>query len=115
MMQVPLSKPDLTELEQQYVIETLASGQLSFGPKLSRFEELCAKGANRKYAVAMNSGTSALHVAVRALGLGAGDEVITTPYSFIASSNCLLFENVTPVLVDIDAKKIGRASCRERV
>lgn len=106
-MQVPLSKPDITDLERRYVLETLSSDQLSFGPKLHRFEQLTAAVARKKYAVAMNSGTSALHIAVRALGIKAGDEVITTPYSFIASSNCLLFEKVTPVLVDIDAKTLN--------
>lgn len=101
-MFVPLSKPDLTSLEKRYVSEALDSGQLSFGPKLREFEARCAEAAGRRYAAAVNSGTSALHLAVKILGLQAGDEVITTPYSFIASSNCLLYEGVKPVFVDID-------------
>lgn len=99
---IPLSQPDITDLEKQYVLEVLDSGQLSFGPKLSRFEQLICQQTNRKYALAMNSGTSALHLAVKSLDLGEGDEVITTSYSFIASGNCLLYEGVKPVFVDID-------------
>lgn len=106
-MLLPLAKPDITGLEKQYVMEVLDSGQLSFGEKLRGFEEAFRKELGVNYAVAMNSGTSALHVAVKALGLTAGDEVITTPYSFVASSNCLLYEGVTPVFVDIDAQTLN--------
>lgn len=101
-MFVPLARPDLTDLEKQYVLEVLDSGQLSFGEKLARFEDAFRQQLQIPHAVAMNSGTSALHVAVKALGLKSGDEVITTPYSFIASSNCLLFEGAVPIFVDID-------------
>lgn len=101
-MFIPLSKPDLSALEKQYVLEVLDSGQLSFGPKLKQFEQKCAQIAGRAYAAAVNSGTSALHLAVKVLGLQKGDEVITTPYSFIASSNCLLYEGIKPVFVDIE-------------
>ncbi|MFJ9497465.1 DegT/DnrJ/EryC1/StrS family aminotransferase [Brevibacillus centrosporus] len=102
MMFVPLAKPAISLLEKRYVLEVLDSGQLSFGQKLNQFEAAFRNQFSAKYAVAMNSGTSALHVAVKSLGLGEGDEVITTPYSFVASSNCLLYEGVTPVFVDID-------------
>lgn len=102
LMQVPLSKPDISSLEKKYVQEVLDSGQLSFGEKLTKFEDQFRHHFHSKFAVAMNSGTSALHVAVRALGLTKGDEVITTPYSFIASGNCLIYEGVQPVFVDID-------------
>lgn len=101
-MNIPLSKPDITALEKKYILEVLASEQFSFGEKLNSFERAFCSSFNTKYAVAMNSGTSALHVAVKALGLKKGDEVITTPYSFIASSNCLIYEGVKPVFVDID-------------
>ncbi|WP_026691180.1 DegT/DnrJ/EryC1/StrS family aminotransferase [Alteribacter aurantiacus] len=101
-MFIPLSKPDLTNLEKRYVREVMNSGQLSIGEKTKRFEALFKERFYAKYAVAMNSGTSALHVAVKALGLKDGDEVITTPYSFIASGNCLVYEKVKPVFVDID-------------
>lgn len=101
-MMIPLARPDITELEKRYVLEVLDSGQLSFGEKLHQFEQLFCDELQMRHAVAMNSGTSALHVAVKALGLQEGDEVITTPYSFVASSNCLLYEGATPVFVDID-------------
>lgn len=106
-MNIPLAKPDLTDLEKKYILEVLASEQLSFGEKLNSFENAFRSSFNAKYAVAMNSGTSALHVAVKTLGLKKGDEVITTPYSFIASSNCLLYEGVKPVFVDIDPNTLN--------
>ncbi|MFD2670603.1 DegT/DnrJ/EryC1/StrS family aminotransferase [Marinicrinis sediminis] len=101
-MIVPLAKPDITSLEEKYVLEALRSGQLSFGDKLRGFEDSFRKLLKVPYALAMNSGTSALHVAVKALGLRPGDEVITTPYSFIASSNCLIYEGVKPIFIDIE-------------
>lgn len=99
---IPLAAPDITKKEIDAVLSVLKTPVLSLGPKLPEFEKNLAMYTKRKYAVAMNSGTSALHLIVRALGIGAGDEVITTPFSFIASSNCLLFENAKPVFVDID-------------
>lgn len=100
-MNIPLSKPDLTNLEMKYVIDVLNSEKLSLGDKVREFEEKFKELLEVQYAVGMNSGTSALHVAVKALGLKKGDEVITSPYSFVASSNCLLYEGVTPVFVDV--------------
>jgi len=99
---IPLSQPDITELERRAVLSVLKTPYLSLGPKLKEFEEKTAKEAGVKYSVAVNSGTSALHLIVRALGLKKGDEVITTPFSFIASSNCILFEGAKPVFVDIE-------------
>jgi len=101
-MNIPLSSPDLSKQDIEAVVEVLHSRQLSLGPKLEAFERHLAAYSGVKHAVALNSGTSALHLCVRALGLHAGDEVITTPFSFVASSNCLLFERVKPVFVDID-------------
>lgn len=101
-MIIPLSRPDITNIEKIYVNEVLDSGQLSMGIKTDLFEKQFRDRFEARYAVAMNSGTSALHVAVKSLGLKAGDEVITTPYSFIASGNCLVYEGVKPVFVDID-------------
>jgi perosamine synthetase len=100
-MQIPLSKPWITEEDVQAVEEVLRTPYLSLGPKLEEFEEKLAKIANHRYAVAVNSGTSALHLIIRSLGIRDGDEVITTPFSFIASSNCILFERGKPVFVDI--------------
>ena len=99
---IPLSRPDVTGHEQQAVRQVLDSPRLSFGPELEAFEAAMADRCGTEHAVAVSSGTAALHCIVRGLGLGEGDEVITTPYSFIASSNALLFEGVRPVFVDVD-------------
>jgi FlaA1/EpsC-like NDP-sugar epimerase/dTDP-4-amino-4,6-dideoxygalactose transaminase len=101
-MHIPLSKPDIGNLEIEYVTQVLRTGRLSLGPRVPEFEEKFAKYVGTRFAVATNSGTSALHLAVRALGIGAQDEVITTPFSFVASTNCLLYEGAQPVFVDID-------------
>jgi len=101
-MMIPLSSPDITELEINAVLDVLKTPNLSLGPKLGEFESIVAEYVGVKYAVAVNSGTSGLHLAVRSLGINDGDEVITTPFSFIASANCLLFERAKPVFVDID-------------
>jgi len=98
---VPLSNPDITDREIEAVLDVLRTPNLSLGPKVVEFEEKIAAYAERRYAIAVNSGTSGLHLVVRALGLGRGDEVVTTPFSFIASSNCLLFEGATPIFADI--------------
>jgi len=101
-MRIPLSSPDITRKEVSAVRSVLNTRYLSLGPKLFEFENKCAKYVGTKYAVGLNSGTSGLHLIVRALGIGSGDEVITTPFSFIASSNCVLYEKAKPVFVDID-------------
>lgn len=101
-MNVPLSQPYMGEEEINAVVEVLRSDRLALGPKTAEFEALFAQAIGAKYAVAVNSGTSGLHLAVRGLGIGPGDEVITTPFSFIASSNCVLFEGGRPVFVDAD-------------
>jgi perosamine synthetase len=101
-MFVPLSRPDITDLERKIVMEVLSTPSLSLGPRLLEFEKKMADYLGVKHAIAVNSGTSGLHLIVRALDIRDGDEVITTPFSFVASSNCLLFERATPVFVDID-------------
>lgn len=103
LLKVPLSNPDITDREIQAVSEVLHTTDLSLGPKVTEFEEKIAAYAGRRHAVAVNSGTSGMHLVVKSLGLGPGDEVITTPFSFIASSNCLLYEGVKPVFVDIES------------
>lgn len=102
MYKIPLARPDITNLEKKAVLEVLKTPWLSLGPKLKEFEEKIAKFVKAKYTVGVNSGTSALHLIIRALGIKDGDEVITTPFSFIASANCILFERAKPVFVDID-------------
>ncbi len=101
-MEVPLAKPDITQREINAVVDVLKTPNLSLGPKLKEFEEKLKEFAGVKYAVAVNSGTSALHLIVKSLGIKDNDEVITTPFSFIASSNCILFERAKPVFVDIE-------------
>jgi perosamine synthetase len=99
-----LASPDITERERELVTEVLNGTSLSGGPMLPRLESMMARKAGRKHAIAVSSGTAALHLIVRGLGLGAGDTVITTPYSFVASANCLLYESVDPVFIEIDER-----------
>lgn len=103
---IPLAQPDITDAEREAVMKVLSGSVLSLGPELERFESLLAKQAGVRHAVAVNSGTSALHLAVLGLGIEAGDEVITTPFSFVASSNCILFVGAKPVFADIDPKTL---------
>ncbi len=100
--QIPLARPQLGERERELIEEVLASGQLSLGPMLERFERDLAAFLGVDDAVAVSSGTTALHLGVRALGWGEGDEVITSPLSFVASANCLLYEGAKPAFCDID-------------
>ena len=99
---IPLARPDLGAREEELVLEVLRSGRLSLGPVLERFERAFADWLGVEDAVAVSSGTAALHLGVRALGWGPGDEVVTSPFSFVASANCLLYEGTTPVFCDID-------------
>jgi perosamine synthetase len=101
-MKIPLSNPYIEEKDINAVVEVLKTPNLSLGPKLSEFEEKMASYAGCKYAVAVNSGTSALHLAVKALGLKEGDEVIVPPFTFVASSNCVIFEGAKPVFADVN-------------
>lgn len=99
---LPLAKPVIGEEEERLVLEVLRSGQLSLGPMGRRFEEEFAAWLGVDDAISASSGTAALHLGVRALGWGPGDQVVLTPFTFVASVNCLLFEDVTPVFADID-------------
>jgi perosamine synthetase len=99
---IPLARPDLGPREEELVLEVLRSGQLSLGPMGERFERAFAEWLGVEDAVAVSSGTTGLHLGVRALGWGPGDEVLTSPLSFVASANCLLYEGVKPVFCDVD-------------
>ncbi len=99
---MPLARPDLGAREEELVLDVLRSGRLSLGPMLERFEADFAAWLGAEDAVAVSNGTTALHLGVRALGWGPGDEVVTSPFSFVSSANCLLYEGVTPVFCDID-------------
>lgn len=100
---IPLARPELGPREEELLLEVVRSGSLSLGPKLEQFErDFSGWLGGDVYAVAVSSGTAALHLGVRAQGWSDGDEVITSPLSFIASTNCLLYEGATPVFCDID-------------
>ena len=99
-----MSSPDLTDADRQAVLDVLNTPILSMGQHTPAFERAFCDLTGAKHAVAVNSGTAGLHLCVRAAGIGAGDLVITTPFSFVASSNVLLFENAIPIFVDIDPK-----------
>jgi perosamine synthetase len=99
---IPLAKPVLGEREEQLVLEVLRSGQLSLGPRLPAFEEAFAVRLGAAHASAVSSGTAGLHLALRAVGVGEGDEVVTSPFSFVASANAVIFERARPVFADID-------------
>lgn len=99
---IPLSKPHIKQDDIRAVVDVLKSGQLSMGPRTDDFEKQFATRLGVSHAIAVNSGTSGLHLALRASSIREGDEVITTPFSFVASANCILFEKAKPVFVDVD-------------
>lgn len=106
-MNVQLAKPDITQREIDAVVEVMKSGVLSIGPKIIEFEEKIANHTGVKYAIAVNSGTSSLNLVIKALGIGEGDEVITTSFSFVSSANCFLMEGAKPIFIDIDPKTLN--------
>jgi perosamine synthetase len=101
-MRIHLSRPDITEREIEAVREVLSGSNLSCGPRVTQFEQAFAEYIGRRRAVAVNSGTSGLFLCMPALGIGPGDEVITTPFTFIASATTIMMAGATPVFVDID-------------
>jgi perosamine synthetase len=105
--QVELSSPWLDDREVELVAEVLASGRLSLGPTIGRFEEAFAEVVQAPYAAAVSSGTAGLHLLCVAAGVGPGDEVVTSPYSFVASANCAIYEGATPVFADVDPRTLN--------
>lgn len=101
---IPLARASLDQEDIEGVLDVLKSGRLASGDRIAAFERDFASYVGSKYACAVSSGTAALHLAIKALGIGSGDEVITSPFSFIASTNCILYEGATPVFADIDEK-----------
>lgn len=99
---LPLARPFVTQQEIDAVVAVLRGPDLSLGPKIAEFETAFAQYCGTKHAVVCSNGTAGLHMLVRAMGIGPGDEVITTPFSFVASANCVLMEGAKPVFVDID-------------
>ena len=104
---IPLAQPDITQLEIDAVLDVMHGSTLSIGPKLEEFEQACAKLTERRHAIGVSSGTAGLHCAMLAAGVGEGHEVITTPFSFVASTNCILYVNARPVFVDIDPRTLN--------
>ncbi len=100
--QIRMSSPDISQAEIDSVMEVLRSSDLSMGEKIRAFEEEIARISGTQYAVGVSSGTAGLHLSVIVAGIGAGDLVVTTPFSFIASSNCLLYEGAVPIFVDVE-------------
>jgi perosamine synthetase len=99
---IPLSKPWVGAREEELVLEVLRSGRLALGPMIERFERALAERVGAPYVTAVSSGTAGLHLCTRLAGLGPGDEVVTSPFSFVASANCVLYEGATPVFADVD-------------
>ncbi len=99
---VPMSSPDINEEDREAVRSVINTTHLSMGPWVNRFEDLFREKTGSKHAIAVNSGTAGLHLAIRATGIQRGDIVLTTPFSFVASTNAVLFENALPVYVDVD-------------
>jgi dTDP-4-amino-4,6-dideoxygalactose transaminase len=105
--EIPLARPEICAREEELVLEVLRSGRLSLGPMGERFERELAAWLGVEDAVAVSSGTAALHLGVRALGWSEGDEVLTSPFSFVASANCLLYEGARPVFCDVDPETLN--------
>jgi perosamine synthetase len=104
---IPLSLPWLDAREEELVADVLRSGRLSLGPTIDRFEEAFADAVGAPYAAAVSSGTAGLHLLCVTAGVGPGDEIVTSPYSFVASANCAIYEGATPVFADIDRRTLN--------
>ena len=104
---IPLARPSIGPGEEARVLDALRSGRLALGPRLPEFERALSDRLCGLPVSAVSSGTGGLHLAIRAAGVEAGDEVVTTPFSFVASANCLLYENARPVFCDIDARTLN--------
>ncbi len=104
---IPLAKPDIIDEDRQAILKVLEGDQLSQGPWMEAFEKIFRTKVERGHALAVSSGTAGLHLAIRALGISEGDEVITTPFSFVASANAICYEGATPVFVDIEEETFG--------
>jgi perosamine synthetase len=105
--EIPLARPVLGDAEERAVIDVLRSGQLSLGPRVPAFEEAFAARLGAAHACAVSSGTAGLHLALRAVGVGEGDEVVTSPFSFVASANAAIYERARPVFADIDSRTLN--------
>lgn len=108
-MTIPLSSPDITDAEIEAVTAVLRTSRLSLGPQMEAFEEAMANYIGISHAVAVSSGTAGLHLCIRALGIGEGDEVIVPSFTFIAAANAIRYERAKPVFVEIDPESLNMA------
>ena len=106
-MKVPMCAPDISDADRRAVLDVLTTPALSLGPRLDRFEQTAAARIRARHGIGVSSGTAGLHLAMIAAGVGAGDLVLTTPFSFVASANCALYVGARPVFVDIEAHTLG--------
>jgi perosamine synthetase len=106
---IPLARPVVGEREEELVLETLRSRQIGIGPRVAEFEHALGERLGTPHVSAISSGTAALHLAVRASGIEPGDEVVTSPFSFVASANCVVYEQARPVFCDIDPRTLNIA------
>lgn len=106
-MNIPLSQPDITEAEIEAVVSVLRSSRLSIGPKQEEFEQRIATYVSLPHAIAVSSGTAGLHLCIRALGIGKGDEVIVPSFAFVSAAHAIRYEDATPVFVDIDLNTLN--------
>jgi perosamine synthetase len=104
---IPLARPVVGAREEELVLEALRSGRLALGPRLAEFESAFGARLGAEHVSAVSSGTAALHLAIRAAGIQPGDDVVTTPFSFVASANCLLYEGANPIFCDIDPRTLN--------
>jgi perosamine synthetase len=104
---IPLARPVVGAREEELVLETLRSRRLALGPRLCEFEDGLAARVGAEHVSAVSSGTAGLHLAIRAAGVERGDDVVTTPFSFVASANCMLYEGARPVFCDIDPRTLN--------
>jgi perosamine synthetase len=104
---IPLALPDIGVREEELVFDAVTSGRLALGPRMAQFETALAARLEAPHVSAVSSGTAGLHLAIRAAGVERGDEVVTTPFSFVASANCLLYEDARPVFCDIDRRTLN--------
>jgi perosamine synthetase len=105
--EIGLSAPWIEGREEELVLEVLRSGRLSLGPMIDRFERALAGRVGAPHVAAVASGTAGLHLSMRLAGIGPGDEVVTTPFSFVASANCILYEGAIPVFADVDSRTLN--------
>jgi len=104
---IPMARPSIGAREEELVLDALRSGRLALGPRLASFEAAFGAAVGASHVSAVSSGTAGLHLAIRAAGVERGDDVVTTPFSFVASANCLLYEGARPVFCDIDPRTLN--------